>query len=216
MCAAPSQSGLFTIIPLHVTHISGAIQAPPEKNICLPPHHQGARWRYGDNANESMSLVWQHQSGRGIFHTHRCCYHLSGLLIIVFLPTLKTRLLFTRLFTVVKLKAQERMRERKEYLMFIYDAATCVFRSIIHYKHIDSWASVWDGAKDKRCENIKEKTSVQSFWKHRDKQEAVPCLREKSAARSPADRVLQTYLQPPLTGSFLHWILWNTRWCPAL
>lgn len=52
--------------------------------------------------------------------------------------------------------------------MFIYDTATCVFRSIIHYKNENSWTSCvrWNindkKVCDERCEKIKEITSVHS------------------------------------------------------
>lgn len=46
-----------------------------------------------------------------------------------------------RVVTIAKLKAREEMQQ-KAYLMFIYDGATCVFRSIIHYRDDSSWASV--------------------------------------------------------------------------
>lgn len=57
------------------------------------------------------------------------------------LPTQKLHLLFTVLFVAVKLKAQDEMQEKAD-LMFIDDGATCVFRSIIHYRDDNSWASV--------------------------------------------------------------------------
>lgn len=73
-----------------------------------------------------------------------------------------------RVVTVAKLKAPDEMQE-KAYLMFIYDGATCVFRSIIHYRDDNSWASVrWSvnskggGVRGERCEEIKEDASVQT------------------------------------------------------
>lgn len=41
-----------------------------------------------------------------------------------------------------EIKGPGKKERKKDYLMCIYDAATCVFRSIIHYKDNNSWASV--------------------------------------------------------------------------
>lgn len=54
---------------------------------------------------------------------------------------LKPQLSFAKLVAVVNLTAQERKKE-KECLMFIYDPATFVFKSIINYKDDNRWASV--------------------------------------------------------------------------
>lgn len=126
-------SQLFHFVLLYISQWS---TSPTGEEHMFTSSPSGSAVAQGDNVNESMSLVWQDQSGRGIFHTHRCCHCLSGLLIIILaavrtLPTLKPQLLFSMLFAVVKLKAQERKKDKK-YVMFIHDAATCVFRSIIH------------------------------------------------------------------------------------